>query len=49
MGLYITLQPMVGIGFSFNFAAPFIELCFGPFIVIFGDLSRIEGLENDDD
>jgi len=49
MGFYVTVQPQIGIGFSFNFLAPFIEIVIGPFIVIFGDLNKIDGLDEEDD
>lgn len=48
MGLHIYLQPTIAFGFAFHLFVPAIELAFGPFIVIFGDIDNIDGLDDED-
>jgi hypothetical protein len=47
VGLYISLQPTIGLGFAFHFLVPAIELCIGPMIIIFGDIDKIPSLDEE--
>ena len=48
MGIWIGIQPMIAFGFAFHFMIPAIELTVGPLLVIFGDISAIKELNDDD-
>lgn len=46
MGLFISFQPTLGLGFAIHFLVPAIELCVGPLIIIFGDLDQLSDLDD---
>jgi hypothetical protein len=47
MGLQIFFVPVIGLGFVINILIPLVEIVIGPMIIRFGDLSRIEGEDED--
>ena len=49
MGFYIGVQPVIALGFAFHFMIPAIEIAIGPFLIGFGDIDKLDGLNDDAD
>lgn len=42
MGISIDIVPMMGLGFTIHFWMPLLEFVIGPFVIMIGDLDKLE-------